>query len=301
MNGSSLLVYGDASMDISLRVERLPDPGLDTVATGPRLTPGGSAANCAAVAARLGTRVNLVAAVGDDPFSDMLVEDLNRLGVGTDGVWVTAGPSPMVVTLIDPDGQRTFISARGPAGLAVPSEKYLPLLEDAAILHLSGYAFQDPGSRATARRLAEEARRRRIPISLDPSPLFAERHRADLARLGEVRYAFPNLHEAAALTGETSPEGAARALATLGVGTVVITMGDRGCLLHHGDAIEHVTAVADLPVEDTTGAGDAFAGAFLAAVLEGATPGEAASVGNRAAARIITEVGGHAADPSPDP
>ena len=301
MDASTLLVYGDASIDVSLRVERLPDPGLDAAARGPRLTPGGSAANCAAAAARLGARVDLVAAVGDDPFSDLLIEDLDRHGVGTDGVWITPGPSPLVVTLIDPRGQRTFISARGPAALAVPPERFLPLLEDAAIVHLSGYAFQDHGSRSTAHRLRDEARRRRIPVSLDPSPLFAERHRADLGRLGEIHYAFPNLHEAAALTGGSLPGGRRPGPPRPGVGTVVITMGDRGCLLHHGDAFEHVTAVADVPVADTSGAGDAFAGAFLAAVLEGADPSEAASVANRTAARIITEVGGHTAHPSPYP
>ena len=113
MDSRSLLVYGDASVDIGLRIEDFPTAGLDTPARHPLLTPGGSAANCAAAAARLGARVNLVARVGNDLFSHLLTEDLDRHGIGSSAVEDTEGPSSLVVALIDPRGQRTFVSAAG--------------------------------------------------------------------------------------------------------------------------------------------------------------------------------------------
>ena len=212
MDSRSLLVYGDASVDIGLRIEDFPTAGLDTRARHPLLTPGGSAANCAAAAARLGTRVNLVARVGNDLFSHLLTEDLDRHGIGSSAVENTEGPSSLVVALIDPRGQRTFVSARGPASGRIPPEVYLPLLDEASMVHLSGYSFQDPGSRFTALHLLEEARRREITTSLDPSPLLAENYRTELGWLEGIDYLFPNLHEATAITGVSSPEDAARAL-----------------------------------------------------------------------------------------
>ena len=149
VDSRSLLVYGDASIDIGLRIEDFPTAGLDTPAHHPLLTPGGSAANCAAAAARLGTRVNLVARVGNDLFSHLLTEDLDKHGIGSSAVENTEGPSSLVVALIDPRGQRTFVSARGPASGRIPPEVYLPLLDEASMVHLSGYSFQDPGSRLT--------------------------------------------------------------------------------------------------------------------------------------------------------
>ena len=157
MEKPSLLMYGDASIDISLRIEHLPAAGLDSPARDPLVTVGGAAANTAAVAARLGARVNLVARVGNDLFTDLITEDLVRHGVGISGVQITQGPSALVVALIDPSGQRTFVSSRGTTRGAVAPDAYLPLLEEASMVHLIGYCFQDPGSRSTALHLRDEA------------------------------------------------------------------------------------------------------------------------------------------------
>ncbi len=283
-----------------MRITDLPAAGMDTAARNPLVTTGGSAANCAATVARLGPRVNLAAVVGNDLFSRIILDDLGTLGVGLSGLWVTDGPSAVVVALIDPQGQRTFISARGPAGDTLPAHRYLPLLDQASLVHLSGYSFQDPGSRSVALDLLEQAHRRRIPTSLDPSPLFPAHFDSLRHRLQGITYLFPNAGEAAAITGMDSPPDAARALRDLGVGTVVITMGADGCLLGDDDRIAHFPAFAKLPVVDTTGAGDGFAGGFLAVILAGGSPRQACRVGNLVAACVIAERGGHTGSPSPD-
>ena len=191
MNSPTLVVYGDLSVDIGLGIKDFPTAGLDTAASHQRVTAGGSAANCAVAAARLGVGVDLVARVGDDLFSDLLIGDLERNGVGTSAVERTGGPSALVVALIDSGGQRSFVSSRGPASGPIPPEVYLPRLGEASLAHVSGYSFQDPGSRSVALHLLEEARRRGIPVSLDPSPLFAEDYRTESGWLAGNRLSVP--------------------------------------------------------------------------------------------------------------
>ncbi|MDE0232888.1 MAG: carbohydrate kinase family protein [bacterium] len=298
MNSQALVVYGDLSADIGLRIDEFPTAGLDTSATHQRVTTGGSAANCAVAAARLGVRVELVARVGDDLFADLLIGDLERNGVGTSAVERTEGPSPLVVTLIDPRGQRSFVSARGPASGSIPPEVFLPRLDDASMVHLSGYSFQDPGSRSVALHLLEEARRWEVPVSLDPSPLFAENYRTESGWMEGIDFLFPNLHEATAITGRSSPEDSARALRGLGAEAVAVTMGADGCVVLDDSGLVRIPAITEFPVVDTTGAGDGFAGGFLAVTLAGGAPAMAARVGTLVAARIISERGGHTGSPS---
>ena len=291
-------MYGDVTVDIGLRIDDLPAVGLDTAATDQRITTGGAAANCAVAAARLGIGVDLVARVGDDLFSDLVIENLERHGVGTSAVERTEGLSPLVVALSDSRGQRSFVSSRGPASGRIPAEVYLPRLDEASMVHLSGYSFQDPGSRSVALHLMEEARRRKTPLSLDPSPLFAENYRTESGWLEGIDYLFPNLHEATAITGRSSPEEAAQVLRRLGAETVVVTMGGDGCLVLDDSGPVRIPAITEFPMVDTTGAGDGFAGGFLAVTLAGGAPSQAARVGNLVAARTISERGGHAGGPS---
>lgn len=285
-------------MDVSLRIQHLPAAGLDAPASDPMVTAGGSAANCAATASRLGAAVELVTRLGNDLFSKIVRDDLVGHGIGISGIEVSEGPSAVVVALIGPTGQRTFVSARGPASERVPPTAYLPLLAGAAAVHISGYSLQDPGSRTTALDLMEQARRRGIAISLDPSPLFAENFARDAGWLDGVGFFFPNLHEATAITGAADPEKAAETLRGWGVETVAVTMGADGCLVDDGQGVQCIPAFEQFQVADTTGAGDAFAGGFLAVIMAGGTTRLASLVGNYAAARVISQPGGHTATPS---
>lgn len=297
MNPRPLLVYGDLSIDIGLRIEGFPIAGIDTSASDPRITAGGAAANFAVAAARLGVGVHVVARVGDDVFSDLLTGALERHGIGTSAVERTEGPSPLVVALIDSQGQRSFVSSRGPASGVVPPDLYLSGLGEASMVHLSGYSFQDEGSRSVALHLLEEARRRQVVVSLDPSPLFAENYQPESGWLEGIDFLFPNLHEATAITGRSSPEDAARALRSLGAKAVAVTMGGDGCLVLDDSGPMRVPAITEFPVVDTTGAGDGFAGGFLAVILAGGTPAQAASLATLVAARTISERGGHTGSP----
>jgi ribokinase len=109
-------------------------------------------------------------------------------------------------------------------------------------------------------------------------------------------YATPNESETEALTGiavETLADAAraAEALRELGVGTAIITLGERGAYFQNAERSGHVPAFSAGPVVETTGAGDAFNGGFAVALAEGMDPAEAVRFGCAAAAISVTRPG----------
>src|SRR4051812_3433379 len=113
-----LIVYGDLNADICLNVDKFPAPGQDVIIDQFALLPGGSAANCAAVAASLGTDVEFVGLTGKDALGHMLRDDLVAHGVGVRHLRHVDQPSGAIVTLVGQDGERTFFSYRGANALA---------------------------------------------------------------------------------------------------------------------------------------------------------------------------------------
>lgn len=282
----TLLVFGDAVAEITLQVAELPIRGGDASAQDPRLTMGGSAANCAVAASRAGATVRMLGNIGSDSFADLIVAGLGE--ADTSGLHRIDGPSPLVVVLVDPAGEKTMISARGPAELAIP----IGDTTGTAHLHLTGYSFQAPGSRRTAMQLLELAAESRWTTSLDPSAQFAASN-PEPGLLGRFTFLFPNAAEAGALTGETDPFTAGRRLRETSGATVVVTDGANGCLLFGPDLTHHFPAPPVEDVVDTTGAGDALAGATLAALLGGSGLAEAIELGLSAAAVAVGRRGGH--------
>jgi ribokinase len=132
----SLVIVGDAAVDLLAQVESLPGSGEDAVVEHLAILPGGSAANCAAVAARLGCRVKLVGATGEDLFADLLRQDLTQAGVDIGHLRQLPGSTAVVISIIDRSGERTFLSYRGGCG---PDYGDIPPRDPAGgdILHVS--------------------------------------------------------------------------------------------------------------------------------------------------------------------
>ncbi len=294
------MVYGDIAMDISLQSPALssPLPGQDAEVEDIGFEPGGSAANCAVIAARLGTPTTFMGFVGTDPFGLQLLTDLKVCDVTIDFIQQVPGKSGVTVALIDAAGERTFYSYRG-----VNRSGVIPLLEpnlfnNIKILHLSGYSFQDENSRNNASALIEGAHQHGVSISLDPSYWYAKKYHHDHPQLlTKIDILLPNLEEARLMSGKEDPEEACLALHELGPKVVIVKLGDGGCLLSENHQIEHIPAFPIDQVVDTTGAGDAFCGGFLAGVLKGLSAAEAAVIGNAVASRIVASAGGHKGAP----
>ena len=289
-----LIVYGDIAIDVTIEAKQTPLIGQDAADTRIALLPGGSAANCAAVAAQLGVPVEFVGTTGSDYLARSLADDLRVHGVGVAHLKLTSGPTAIVAVIVHPGGERTFYSFRGAATTVRYGPIPVELVQRGDLVHLSGYSFQDERSRATALELIAAAKRAGARVSLDPSfhsaQDFREKQRPVLS---DVDVIFPNETEALRMTGHADPQRAAAAIRELGPRLIVVKLGEQGCFVSADDVQCRVPAYVADHVVDTTGAGDAFCGGCLSGLLSGMTPREAARLGHAAAACVVAMQGGH--------
>ncbi|WP_328889593.1 carbohydrate kinase family protein [Streptomyces sp. NBC_00316] len=294
MTEGGLLVVGDVVTDVVARHGAALVHGTDTAARISTL-PGGAGANVACWAARSGCRdVRLLARVGADSAAwheDALRRAEVRPLLAVDG----EAPTATVVALVDAAAERTFLTDSGAVLRLAPDDWSPSMLDGIAHLHVSGYLLFAATSRATALLALREARRRSIPASVDPASagFLAELGAGPfLAAVEGTQLLLPNADEARLLTGLPEPADAAAKL-SLVVPQVVVTLGEEGALLAIGGTVTgRVPAVPVRGAVDSTGAGDAFTGGFLAARLAGADDTTAAAAGCRSGAEAVTTVGG---------
>jgi sugar/nucleoside kinase (ribokinase family) len=266
--------------------------GSDTVSVI-EARPGGSAATQAAWLGWLGVDVTFAGRCGARDVAYHRAE-LERFGVRTYLVPDPSAGTGSIVIMVAPDGERTMFTDRG-ANLRLRVSDLPPdLLDDAAVLHLTGYTFFEPGLREVALSLLADARGRGLAFTVDPGSA------AFLARLAPGEFAgwtsdaaicFPNLDEAAVLTGSSDVAEMAERLSSW-YRLVVLKLGSAGCVIaERGSAPVRVAGVP-ARVQDTTGAGDAFCAAFLGRWLAGDEPAAAAGHAVRIAATAVSVLGG---------
>ncbi|MGW7221037.1 carbohydrate kinase family protein [Streptomyces sp. NPDC054826] len=305
--GGALLVVGDVVTDVVARHRGPLAPGTDTVASVRRV-PGGAGANVACWAARSarsgGGEVRMLGRVGADSAAwherELAVHGVRPLLV-VDGT----APTGTVICLVDEEaaGERTFLTDSGASLRLEPGDWSEALLDGVARLHLSGYPLFSDSGRAFVAAALKSARARGVPVSLDPASagflagLGSDRF---LALVEGVDVLLPSRDEACLLTGLSDPAEAAAALSR-DIALVVVTCGARGALLARSGEVRARVPAVTARARDTTGAGDAFTGAFLAALLSGADEGDALREGCRAGARAVEVVGGRPPRPADGP
>ena len=278
----TVLVVGSVNVDLTVHAERLPTPG-ETVAGG-RLerAGGGKGANQAVAAARAGAAVALVGAVGDDDFGAGALAELRSEGVGVEAVQQLAGlATGVALIVVDRDGGNQIAVASG-ANHAVAAAHVAAVAAGRPGCVLASFELLDEPVLAAA-RLARDAG---CPLVVNPAP--ARELAPGLCELRPILT--PNQHEAAELTGEREPEGAARALTARTGAPVVVTLGERGALVADGDGSAVVPAPSVRAV-DTTGAGDAFNGVLAAGLASGRRLRPAVQAAVAAASHSVTRRG----------
>ncbi|MEM9048323.1 MAG: PfkB family carbohydrate kinase [Pseudomonadota bacterium] len=291
---SRLLQLSGAVVDLVYRVEALPDPGGEAPASAFAALPGGGF-NAMVAARRAGLAVSYGGGLGSGPFAALV-----RNGLETEGIPPLRPADPdadqgSCVVLVDPSGERSFVSWPGAENHADPGE--LARLPAAAWTLLSGYALCGRDRAALARYAADLPRSTRLVF--DPAPMVAEIPPAVLYPvLARTDWISANLAEARTITRAEEPGAAARSLLRLCAHAegAVLRAGALGCWLAQGrgagrePAVIHIPAFAVQPI-DTNGAGDTHIGAFIAALAGGATAPEAARFANAAAALSTTRQG----------
>ncbi|MEU2925228.1 PfkB family carbohydrate kinase [Streptomyces sp. NPDC007251] len=301
--GGALLVVGDVVTDVVAQHHGPLAAGTDTAAVI-RTLPGGAGANVACWAAHAGCAdVRLLGRVGGESAA-WHERELVAAGVRPRLVVDPAAATGTVICLVDTDAaaERTFLTHSGASLRLEPADWSDALLDGVARLHLSGYLLFTEPSRELARTALAAARARGVPVSLDPASAgFLVRLGVDrfLAFAEELDVLLPSRDEACLLTGLPDPADAAAKLSRLVPLVVVKTGADGALVVRSGGTPTRVPAVPAVP-RDTTGAGDAFTGAFLAALLADMAPEEAAARGCRAGAEAVERVGGRPPRPGGD-
>lgn len=292
--GKPIICLGIMVADVIGRpVHTLPDPGRLVLVDEMSLHTGGCAINAATALARLGMPVEVIGKVGQDPFGDFLLHELEKRGIGSRGVSrdPEIGTSATMV-MVDPDGERRFVHYIGANARLTLDDIDFEMIEEASILHVAG-ALVLPGidGEPTA-ELLRRAKSAGVITFLDTVWDDTGRWMELLGpALPHVDYFVPSLAEAQALTGLQDPEEVARALLDHGVGTVGLKMGAEGCLMMTGDGDVLRVPAFEVEAVDATGAGDAFAAGFIAGVWQGWTLERAARLANAVGALCVTGVG----------
>ena len=288
--GPQLVILGVFVADAAYRASRLPEIGETLIGQEFKLGPGGKGSNQAVAAARLGTDVAFISRIGRDPFADIAKAMWKREGIRA---LVEADPenaTGSAFIFVDSEtGDNAIIIAPGAAGKVGPAD-----LERNRRDIESSRAFMTQlevplEAAAHGLRIARDAG---VVTILNPAPA------ADLPTdlLSNCDFLIPNETEAEQLTGcpvnsVADAADAAKMLRSRGCRTVIITLGQNGAFLDDGNMARHLPVKSNANPVDTTGAGDAFCGAFAHAIVNGQDSVDAAQFAGRAAGISVTRPG----------
>lgn len=286
-----ILVIGSSNVDLTIRLDRLPQVG-ETVSGGEFYQSfGGKGANQAVAARRAGADVVFLTKVGADTNGTLVTQHLLSEGLPSYGIRADRREATGVALIVvDTTGRNMIAVAPGSNRLMTADEirQHAALFEDVRVLLIQ---MEVPLPAVTqALTLAKESG---VTAILNPAP--AQPLSDSVLRLVDV--ITPNETEAQMLTGFPEPAEAARLLVERGVGAVIVTLGDRGAYLLDGRGPRHVPA---FPVQavDSTAAGDAFNGALSCGLAEGWTLEEACRFAAASGALAASKRGAQASLPT---
>ena len=258
-----------------------------TVDGGGRLfeqNPGGAPANVACAVSRLGGRAAFLGKVGADMHGRFLRDTLAEEGVDVSGMVLDESVfTTLAFVALSGTGERSFSFARKPgADTCLRREEVCKdVLENCGILHVGSLSLTDEPARSATLWAVEQVRARGGAVAYDPN-YRASLWRDEESARKQMRSLVPMAdyikisdEETELLTGHSSPREAARALLEQGACCAAVTLGEEGALIAARDGMAVVPGCAAKWVVDTTGAGDAFWGAFLTQVAgSGLSPRE---------------------------
>ena len=281
MSACDVVGIGENSVDLVYRVPHLPGPGEKVQVVNCRRLLGGQVATTLATCAALGLRTRYVGAFGNDEHGRLIRSELEQRGIDTSHATVRYAPNRHAVILVDEQtGERTVAWQRETSLRIRPDDFPGEALTGARLLHVDNV---DEDAAIAAARLARAAG---LIVTTDIDEVSSRTK--DLVAAAS----FPILaaHVTRALTGETDPERALRALRNQHDGMLCVTLGARGSLLLTGEQL-HMAPALRVNAVDTTGAGDVFRGALIYSLLHGDSPEMMLRFANAAAAISCTREG----------
>ncbi|MBZ9918944.1 ribokinase [Mesorhizobium sp. BR1-1-12] len=288
--GKPIVILGVFVADTAYRAARQPRMGETILGTSFTLGPGGKGSNQAVAAGKLGADATFLTRLGADAFADMAKRTWKDAGVKNAVIDTPDSYTGAAYIFVEEGtGNNAIIVSPGAAMLISPDD----IEANAALIRGAGvFVTQLEQPIEAALRALEIARGAGVTTILNPAPA---------ARLPDRIYSLcdyltPNETETEELTGMKvasvdDARAAAGKLLEKGAGAVIVTLGEKGALLHTRDRSEHVAAVSAGPVVETTGAGDAFNGGLAAALSRGMEPLQAVRFACAVAGISVTRPG----------
>ena len=282
----TVLVFGNATLDLTYRTVRAPAPGETVLASDTGRGPGGKGFNQALAAHVAGADVIFTGACGDDESGAYLAAEAARLGLSPAVFKQAACATDVSIIVVADDGENTIVSTADSARSLTPADA-----QEACGTARSGDSLLVQGNlrRETTETALRAARESGLRTIANPAPIDWDWE--GLPAICDVLIV--NRVEAETLSGKPGPESASQALIDTGAGTVVVTLGADGALARDGNGLRRLPA-SPAEAVDTTGAGDMVAGA-LAALLDAGRPLDSALEGAMRLAAVTVEHPGAAA------
>jgi len=266
---------------------------------------GGAPMNTLVGVARLGSSSGAITAVGEDPFGQFLIRELEKNGVDTSRVKVKKGMRTTITFVAnEPEtGERSFIFYRKPwitgtADSALSIEDVdLDYISNASILHVSGFSLSQNPSRKAVLTAVEHAKRTGVKVSFDPtlrvdvwnSERTVRRLYRQMLKLSDI--ATFSREEAEFIFGTDNPEKAAETALKYGVKVAGIKLGADGALLKTEEGQKLYVPAFKVEAIDTTGAGDGWNAGLLVGMLKGWDLETCVTVANAVGALVVTKHG----------
>lgn len=295
-----ILSLGSINADLQLRADALPEGAGTVLATDMLRTSGGKAANVAVLACRLGAEVQLLGSVGDDELAEQALAGPQREGVDVTSVRRVPALTGTSCIVVGPGGDKAIVLALNandtPPGEEARVERAVGAAEPGSVLVVDLEVSPEFVGVAV-----DAASRSGLAIVLDPAP---PSRLAD-GLVDRVDHITPDHREAETLTGidASSERGACHAAGELhrGGGAVAyVKLASGGCAVADDEGTCVLRAPERLDVVDTTGAGDAFAGALAWALSRGVEHREAAALAVASSACAVGTYGSQESYPSLD-
>ncbi len=291
-----IVVLGSLNMDFVIRVKERPGVGETVLGENVRLVPGGKGANQAYAAGKLGGAVAMLGAVGEDGYGEQLCQNLRSVRVDTKGIRKLGNvPTGQAFVSVYDSGDNSIIVIPGANG---ELSREMIEQEMGCIDECDYIVMQMEIPLDVIRYVKEMAVRKGKKVVLDPAPAVAGLEDEFLKGITILK---PNETELGILTGKrpkTQEEikDAARSMVEKGVETVIVTLGEKGCLLVDAKKEEYFP-VHKVKIKDTTAAGDSFIAALVVALCEGKTYEEAVVFAQRVSAIVVTRQGAQTSIP----
>ncbi|MDN4593983.1 ribokinase [Polycladomyces subterraneus] len=282
-----IVVVGSSSIDLVVTSPKRPIAGETVIGETFHIVPGGKGANQAVAAARAGAEVEMVGAVGNDQFGDMVLDNFQKQGVSTTYMKPVTHKSTGIAHIVIAEEDNSIVVVPG-----ANSEVDRGLVDRAkeAIKAASVVLLQLEIPLDTVMYVADLCKKWNVPVILNPAP--ATILPPDL--IEKVTYLTPNEHECRAIFKDCVD---VEEILKRYPNKIIMSEGSQGARYFDGDQFVRVPALS-VDVVDTTGAGDTFNGVFAVALAQGLPLKQAIRYGCVAASLSVTKLGAQGGMPT---